>query len=167
MITADVICLLFLAILIGVGAICLLAYGIYSALIEHEMYICVAMIVIFLCLSALSGLVFNESYKEYKNAIPQNQIKILRQKISDAEKELQKYLIEHPELKESKEMSRKELKDQLEVFENYINDIPNVIDPCSQCEFKDRSIWDNLEKCKECCYYYSSNFKIETGKTKL
>ena len=61
----------------------------------------------------------------------------------------------------------KELKDQLEVFENFINDIPNVIDPCSQCEFKDRSIWDNLEKCRECCYYYSSNFKIETGKTKL
>jgi hypothetical protein len=64
-------------------------------------------------------------------------------------------------------MSKKELKDQLDVFENYINDIPNVIDPCSQCEFKDRSIWDNLEKCRGCCYYYSSNFKIETGKTKL
>lgn len=63
--------------------------------------------------------------------------------------------------------SRKELKDQLEVFENYINDIPNVIDPCSQCEFKDRSIWANLEKCKDCCYYYPGNFKIETEKTKL
>jgi hypothetical protein len=63
-------------------------------------------------------------------------------------------------------MSRKELKDQLEVFENYINDIPNVIDPCSHCEFKDRSIWDDLEKCRGCCYYYPSNFKIETGKTK-
>jgi hypothetical protein len=68
---------------------------------------------------------------------------------------------------EGGKMSRKELKDQLEVFENYINDIPNVIDPCSQCEFKDRSIWDNLEKCRGCCYYYPSNFKIETGKTKL
>lgn len=100
MITAEVVALLGLALTLGVGAICLLAYGIYSALIEHEMGICVAMIVTFLCLSVLSGLVFNESYKEYKNAIPQNQIKILRQKISDAEKELQKYLIDHPELKE-------------------------------------------------------------------
>lgn len=36
---------------------------------------------------------------------------------------------------EGGKMSRKELKDQLEVFENYINDIPNVIDPCSQCQF--------------------------------
>ena len=58
------------------------------------------MIVTFLCLSVLSGVLFNESYKKYKNAIPQNQIKILRQKISDAEKELQKYLLDHLELKE-------------------------------------------------------------------
>lgn len=63
---------------------------------------------------------------------------------------------------EDRKMSRKELKDQLEVFENYIND--NVIDPCSQCEFKDRYIVYNLEKCRGCCYYYPSNFKIKTGK---
>ena len=101
MITADFICLLFLAILLGMSAICLLAYGIYSALTDYEMDFCVAMIVTFLCLSVLSGVVFNESYKEYKNAIPQNQVKILRQKISNAEKELQKYLLDHPELNES------------------------------------------------------------------
>jgi cell division protein FtsL len=99
MITTDVICLLVLAFALGVGAICLLAYGIYSALTDYEMYFCFAMIVTFLCLSVLSGVMFNESHKEYKNAIPQNQIKILRQKISDAEKEYQKYLIDHPELK--------------------------------------------------------------------
>ena len=86
--------------MLGVGAICLLAYGIYSALTDDEMDFCVVMIVTFLCLSVLSGVGFNESYKEYQNAIPQNQVKILRQKISDAEKELQKYLIDHPELKE-------------------------------------------------------------------
>ena len=63
-------------------------------------------------------------------------------------------------------MSRKELKDQLEVFENYINDIPYVIDPCPICKFEG-NIQDNLEKCKEGCYYYPSKFKIETGKTKL
>ena len=101
MITADFICLLFLAIVFGAGAIFLLAYGIYSALTDYEMDFCVAMIVTFLCLSVLSGVVFNESYKEYKNAIPQNQVKILRQKMFDAEKELQKYLLDHPELNES------------------------------------------------------------------
>jgi len=100
MITAEFVALLGLALTLGVGAICLLAYGIYSALTEHEMDFCVAMIVTFLCLSVLSGVMFNESYKEYMNAIPHNQIKILRQKISDAEKEYQKYLIDHPELKE-------------------------------------------------------------------
>jgi len=42
-------------------------------------------------------------YKEYKRAIPENQVKILRQKIFDAEKEYQKYLIDHPELKEIEE----------------------------------------------------------------
>ena len=101
MITADFIFILFLAIVIGFCAICLLAYGIYTALAEYDMCFCVGMIVTFLCLSALSGFGFLASYEEYKNAIPQNQEKILRQKISDAEKELQKYLIDHPELKES------------------------------------------------------------------
>jgi hypothetical protein len=47
----------------------------------------------------LSGIVFYGASEEYNNAKPQNQVKILKQKISDAEKEYQKYLIDHPELK--------------------------------------------------------------------
>ena len=100
MITADFIWLLLITIVIGLCAIGLLAYGIYIALTESEMSFCVGMIVSFLCLSAMSGFIFMASYNKYQDAIPQNHVNILRQKISDAEKELQKYLIDHPELKE-------------------------------------------------------------------
>ena len=31
-------------------------------------------------------------------------------------------------------MAKLELKEQLQSYESYINDIPNVIDPCKQCK---------------------------------
>ena len=102
MITPDFIAILGFGIELEAFAIFLLMYGIYSAITDKDAKFCVGMVVCFLFLSALSGLVFRGAYKEYQNAIPQNQVKILRQKISDAEKELQKYLIGHPELKEKK-----------------------------------------------------------------
>lgn len=101
MITSDFIVILSVAIVVEALAIGLLVYGIYIALTDHDIGFCVIIIVVFLCLSTLSGVGVNEAHKEYKNAIPENQVKILREKISDAEKELQKYLIDHPELKES------------------------------------------------------------------
>ena len=100
MITADFIFILFFAIVIGTGAVCILAYGIYSAVTEYDIGFFIGMFFGFLCLSTLSGLVFYVAYDEYQDAKPQNQVKILRQKIFDAEKEYQKYLIDHPELKE-------------------------------------------------------------------
>ena len=100
MITPDFIALLGLGIVIEASAIFLLIYGIYSAIADKDMCFCIGMVVSFLCLSALSGLISVEAYNNYQNAIPQNRVKILKQKISDAEKELQKYLIDHPELKE-------------------------------------------------------------------
>lgn len=99
MFTDDVVTLLILASVPLAGAVYLLVYGIYIALTDHDMGLCAITIVGFLCLSTLSGVGFNEAHKEYKNAIPENQIKILKQKISDAEKEYQKYLIDHPNLK--------------------------------------------------------------------
>lgn len=100
MITADFIFMLFIAIVLGVFALCLLTYGTYQFFTEEDVGFCVGMFFVFLYFSALSGLAFYVAYEEYQEAIPQNQVKILRQKISDAEKELQKYLIDHPELKE-------------------------------------------------------------------
>ena len=103
MITADFIFILFVAIVIGAGAVCTLAYGIYSAVTEYDIGFFIGMFFGFLCFSVLSVVVFYVAYDEYQDAKPQNQVKILRQKISDAEKEYQKYLIDHPELKEAKE----------------------------------------------------------------
>lgn len=99
MFTGNVVTLLILASVPLAGAVSLLVYGIYSAITDKDLIICIVMIVCFLLLSALSGFMSVDAYKEYQNAIPQNQVKILRQKISDAEKELQKYLIDNPNLK--------------------------------------------------------------------
>lgn len=100
MITTDFIIILFFAIIFGAVAICILAYGIYNVLAEYDICFFVGMVFSFLVVSGISAIIFYEAYKEYHNAIPQNQVKILKQKISDAEKELQKYLIDHPELEE-------------------------------------------------------------------
>lgn len=100
MITADFIFVLFLAVVLGVFALCLHAYGIYQFFYELDVGVCVGMFFVSLFFSVLSGSVFYVAYEEYQDAKPQNQVKILRQKIFDAEKELQKYLIDHPELKE-------------------------------------------------------------------
>lgn len=99
MFTGDVVTLLILASALLAVAATLLAYGIYSAITDRDLEFCIGMIVCFLFLSGLSGAVLVGAYKEYNNAKPQNQVKILKQKISDAEKELQKYLIDNPNLK--------------------------------------------------------------------
>jgi hypothetical protein len=99
MFTGDVVVLLILAFVPLAGAVSLLVYGIYAAITDKDLEFCIGMIVCFLFLSFLSGIVFYGASEEYNNAKPQNQVKILKQKISDAEKEYQKYLIDHPELK--------------------------------------------------------------------
>ena len=51
----------------------------------------------------------------------------------------------------------------LKEYQNYINDIPNVIDPCKQCKKIDKNKEthvDNIEVCKECCWYYPSKFEV-------
>ena len=47
-------------------------------------------------------------------------------------------------------MSKPELKDQLESFESYVNDIPLVIDPCRMCKNHDESKGFS-ETCPICC----------------
>lgn len=98
MITANFIIILFFAIIFGAAAVCLLADGIHMVIAEYDFSFFFGMVCGFLVLSGISAIMSYEAYKEYQNAIPQNQAKILKQKISDAEKELQKYLIDHPEL---------------------------------------------------------------------
>lgn len=100
MITNDVVALLILAFVPLAIAIFLLICGIYSAIIDKDIFFCIVMILFFLFLTFVSGITFEGAYRKYQNEIPQNKVKILRQKISDAENELQKYLIDHPELKE-------------------------------------------------------------------
>ena len=51
-------------------------------------------------------------------------------------------------------MARNELKEQLDVFETYINDIPLVIDPCRMCEKAGKNgvrTEDDLKLCEQCC----------------
>lgn len=90
MFTGDVVVLLILASVLLAVAVSLLVYGIYSAITDRDLEFCIVMIVCFLFLSSLSGFVFVGTYKEYQNAKPENQVKILKQKISDAEYEIKK-----------------------------------------------------------------------------
>ena len=65
---------------------------------------------------------------------------------------------------------KQELKKQLQSYKSYINDIPNVINPCKQCGvFKknDRFDYDTIKdgkviegKCPKCCWFYPSNFEV-------
>ena len=60
-------------------------------------------------------------------------------------------------------MAKKEIKDQLESYEGYINDIPLVIDPCRMCKYIDadkQSHIKNTEICRLCCWYYDSKFEV-------
>ena len=69
-------------------------------------------------------------------------------------------------------MAKKELKEQLKSYEENINNIPLVIDPCKQCKvYKAKGGYDTGHfdsngdwaegACKECCWFYDSKF--ETG----
>ena len=57
-------------------------------------------------------------------------------------------------------MAKKELKEQLKSYEGYINDIPLVIDPCKQCKNVERKNEEQIEKCRLCCWYYTSSFEM-------
>ena len=57
-------------------------------------------------------------------------------------------------------MAKNEIKEQLKSYEGYINDIPLVIDPCRQCKNVERKNEEQVEKCRLCCWYYTSSFEI-------
>ena len=68
-------------------------------------------------------------------------------------------------------MPKNNLKNQLQSYESYINDIPLVIDPCKQClvykqngeyEITVRDKYGNYTdgKCKMCCWFYDSKFEV-------
>lgn len=68
-------------------------------------------------------------------------------------------------------MAKSELKEQLQSYESYINDIPNVIDPCKQCEVYKQYSGYSYQKidehgdfidgdCVNCCWFYGSKFKV-------
>ena len=49
---------------------------------------------------------------------------------------------------------------QISILENYINDIPLIMDPCNLCENKKDGNY-NTKICIDCCFYYSSCFKYK------
>lgn len=68
-------------------------------------------------------------------------------------------------------MAKKELKDQLENYEGYINDISLVIDPCKMCKvYKEHNGYDIEDRlvngewqqgyCDDCCWGYNSKFEV-------
>ena len=66
-------------------------------------------------------------------------------------------------IKRRVQLAKSELKKQLVSYKSYINDIPNVIDPCKMCKFIDEnklSHVDNTDICKKCCWYYDSKFEV-------
>ena len=48
----------------------------------------------------------------------------------------------------------------LQVLENYINDVPMIINPCRLCENCNDEI-HNTKVCVDCCYFYGSKLKIK------
>lgn len=54
---------------------------------------------------------------------------------------------------------------QTAILENYINDIPLIIDPCRlcvNCTGVRGDITTHLtENCKDCCYFYGSKFEAK------
>ena len=61
-------------------------------------------------------------------------------------------------------MTKKELEEQLDVLETYINDVPLIIAPCRMCVFIDdnkQSHVKNTDMCKQCCWYYDSQFRLK------
>jgi hypothetical protein len=55
---------------------------------------------------------------------------------------------------------KKRLYNNLQVLENYINDVPMIINPCRSCENCINEI-HNTKVCIDCCYFYDSQFKIK------
>lgn len=98
MVTEAFIVTLLVALVIGVAAISVLVCGIHAVLTDEDVEVRVGLAAGFLLLSSVSAIGIAAAYTEYQEAKPQNQVKILRQKVYDAEKDLQKYLIDHPEL---------------------------------------------------------------------
>ena len=69
-----------------------------------------------------------------------------------------------------KEKEVKTPKEQLKEFEQNINEIPLMINPCEYCKvYKKKGGYEIVVKtkdgsfvegrCKQCCWYYNSNFK--------
>lgn len=51
-------------------------------------------------------------------------------------------------------------------IENYINDFPNTMEPCTLCaEYKKKTCYN--ESCRVCCWYYGSKFKLENGEERM
>ena len=53
--------------------------------------------------------------------------------------------------------------EQMKMFEEFVNGVPGVINPCKLC--KNRGDIYYGECCVSCCYFYASNF--EADKTKV
>ena len=49
-----------------------------------------------------------------------------------------------------------------EEIEKYINNFPNIIDPCTECSVAEnkRDKYKD-EGCLGCCFYYPSHFKLK------
>lgn len=48
---------------------------------------------------------------------------------------------------------------ELNVLENYINDIPMIVNPCRLCiNKKDET---HSKKCVDCCFFYGSQFVVK------
>lgn len=47
-------------------------------------------------------------------------------------------------------------------LEKWVNGITQVADPCKMCAYIDKNgetYFQNTETCKDCCWYYPSQFK--------
>ena len=62
---------------------------------------------------------------------------------------------------------KNELREDLEVCENYINDVPNIFDPCKMCENWNEKEGYKAGECGECCWYYASKFRLKERKGEI
>lgn len=64
----------------------------------------------------------------------------------------------------AKQNTERPLHQSTEAIENAFKIYSMVIDPCPECEFRDKKNGKELENCQGCCFHYVSKFKMRKRK---
>ena len=88
-----------LGILTTIVTLFLLGFGIYVC-INGNPGIFVVLLVVSLLTGCMAGAYYYSAMKAKNESLPENRVEILKQNIVNAQREYEKFLIDHPEFKE-------------------------------------------------------------------